>query len=77
LGVLLGKRGSIVGSVLRSRPIEEKIALARRFAREALPLFERGELRPVVDRVLPLEEVAAAHRAMESDENVGKIVLTP
>ncbi len=76
LGVLLGKRARIVGSVLRSRPIEEKIALARRFAREALPLFEKDELRAVVDRALPLAEVAAAHRAMEADENVGKIILT-
>lgn len=76
LGALVSKRARLMGSVLRSRPIEEKIALARRFSREAIPLFERGELRPVVDRVLPLEEIAAAHRAMEADENVGKIVLT-
>lgn len=76
LGALLAKRGTIVGSVLRSRPLEEKIALAQTFAREALPLFERGLLRPVVDRAWPMERVADAHRAMEADEVVGKLVLT-
>lgn len=76
LGLLLSRRASIVGSVLRSRPIEEKIALAQRFAREALPAITRGELRPVVDRVLPIESIVEAHREMEADANVGKIVLT-
>jgi NADPH:quinone reductase-like Zn-dependent oxidoreductase len=76
MGLLLGKRARIVGSVLRSRPLEEKIALAQRFAREALPAIRRGELRPIVDRVLPITSIADAHRAMEADANVGKIVLT-
>ncbi len=75
LGLLLAKRGTLAGSVLRSRPIEEKIALAQRFRREVLPLFARGVLWPVVDRVLALDEIRAAHRTMESDANVGKIVL--
>lgn len=75
MGLLLAKRAHVVGSVLRSRPLEEKIALAQRFAREALPWIASGALRPIVDRVLPIEEIAAAHRAMEADENVGKIVL--
>jgi NADPH:quinone reductase-like Zn-dependent oxidoreductase len=75
MGPLLAKRARIVGSVLRSRPLEEKIALAQRLTREVVPLFERGVLRPVVDRVLPLSAVADAHRAMEADANVGKIVL--
>lgn len=76
MGLLLGKRARIVGSVLRSRPLEEKIALAQQFAREALPWLEKGELRPIVDRVLPMASIAEAHRAMEDDANVGKIVLT-
>jgi hypothetical protein len=76
MGLLLGKRARIVGSVLRSRPLEEKIALAQQFSREALPWIERGELRPVLDRVLPIESIAEAHRAMEDDANVGKIVMT-
>lgn len=73
--VLLPKRASIVGTVLRSRPVEEKIAVTRRFVAEVLPLFERGLLRPVVDRRFPLAEVADAHRYMESNANVGKILL--
>lgn len=76
MGLLLGKRARIVGSVLRSRPLEEKIALAQQLSREALPWLERGELLPVVDRVLPIESIAEAHRAMEDDANVGKIVLS-
>jgi putative PIG3 family NAD(P)H quinone oxidoreductase len=75
MGLLLAKRARVVGSVLRSRPLEEKIALAGRFEREAIPLFESGDLHPVVDRVLPLAAIADAHRAMEADANVGKIVL--
>lgn len=73
--VLLPKRASIVGTVLRSRPVEEKIAVTRRFAAEVLPLFERGVLRPVIDRRFPLDDVADAHRHMEANANIGKILL--
>lgn len=76
LGVLLRKRLTVVGTVLRSRPIEEKIALVRSFAGTALPLLAAGRLRPVVDRTYPLEEAAQAHAAMERNETFGKIVLT-
>lgn len=76
LGVLLRKRLTVVGTVLRSRPIEEKIALVRSFAQTALPLLAAGRLRAVVDRTYPLEEAARAHAAMERNENFGKIVLT-
>jgi putative PIG3 family NAD(P)H quinone oxidoreductase len=76
LAVLLAKRATLVGSVLRSRPLEEKIALTREFARCALPLFAAGRLTPWVDRCLPLEEIAQAHSVMERNENLGKIVLT-
>lgn len=76
LGELLQKRGTVRGSVLRSRPLEEKIALARRFESEVLPGFGDGALRPVIDRVLSMRDVAEAHARMESNANVGKIVLT-
>ena len=66
---------TLKGTVLRSRPIEEKIALARGFAGAVLPGFARGALRPVVDMVLPMERVREAHERMARDENVGKIVL--
>lgn len=75
LGLLLGKRGTLIGTVLRSRPLEEKAALARRFAREIAPLFETGALRPVIDSVLPMADVAEAHRRLESNATFGKIVL--
>jgi putative PIG3 family NAD(P)H quinone oxidoreductase len=73
--MMLGKRVTVIGSVMRARPLEEKIDLARGAAAELVPLFARGILRPVVDRVLPMRELAAAHARMEADENVGKIVL--
>lgn len=76
LGVVMRKRLTVVGTVLRSRPLEEKIELTQAFARTLLPLLAAGRLAPVVDRVLPLEEAAAAHAAMERNENFGKIVLT-
>jgi NADPH:quinone reductase-like Zn-dependent oxidoreductase len=75
LGVLIAKRVSLRGSVLRSRPLEEKAALTQAFAHSALPLFERGALKPVVAKVLPMTEIREAHRAMEADELLGKLVL--
>lgn len=75
LSVLLRKRITVTGTVLRSRPIEEKIALATEFSRRALPLLAAGRIVPVVDRVLPLEAAGEAHAAMERNENFGKIVL--
>ena len=76
LGAMLGKRATLVGTVLRGRPIEEKIALTQRFEREALPFLADGSCRPVIDSRYPLADAAAAHRYMETNANVGKIVLT-
>lgn len=76
LSGLLAKRARVQGSVLRSRPLEEKAALAQAFSRAALPLFERGALRPVVDCVMPMAEVRQAHQRMERNETFGKIVLS-
>ena len=75
MGVLLRKRLTIVGTMLRGRPVEEKIALARDFADRMVPFFESGRLKPVVDRVLSFEEIRAAHELMASNETFGKIVL--
>ncbi len=75
LAALLPKRASIRGTVLRARPLEEKIAVTQRFGREVLPLFASGTVAPVIDRRFPLSEVAAAHRHMEANANVGKILL--
>lgn len=75
LGLLLAKRAGIVGTTLRARPIEEKIAVTQRFGREVVPLFESGSLRPVIDRRFSLDDVADAHRHMEANANIGKIVV--
>lgn len=75
VGMLLAKRLSWIGTTLRARPLEEKIAVSRRFAREVLPLFEAGTLRPVIDRRFAFDEVALAHTYMESNANIGKILL--
>ncbi len=75
IGMLLAKRAQVIGTVMRSRPLEEKIALAQRAGKQLLPLFSSGALRPVVDRVMPMAECAAAHQVMEANETVGKLVL--
>jgi NADPH:quinone reductase len=75
MGILLRKRLTIVGTVLRARPIEEKIELTREFSARMIPLFESGRLKPIVDRVLPFDQIADAHRLMESNATFGKVVL--
>lgn len=72
---LMGKRASITGTVLRARPAEERMALARGFETRVVPLFERGVLRPVVDRTFPPEEAGEAHRTMEEDRSFGKLLI--
>jgi putative PIG3 family NAD(P)H quinone oxidoreductase len=76
LSALLAKRARIVGTVLRSRPLEEKASLVQAFTRDVLPLLERGAIVPVVDEVLPMREIQQAHRRMEANESFGKLVLT-
>lgn len=75
LGMLLQKRGTLIGTVLRSRPLEEKATLAQRFAHEILPLFESGRLKPVVERIYPFEQVADAHQLLETNRTFGKVIL--
>lgn len=75
LGLMLRRRLSVMASSLRARSVEEKAALAGRMRTDVLPGFEEGALRPVVDRVLDLDDVAEAHRVVEAGEHVGKVVL--
>ena len=75
LGMILNKRAHIIGTVLRSRPLEEKFTVAREFSDRMIPLFESKRLRPVIDRVFPFSEIRGAHQLMESNSNFGKIVL--
>ena len=75
LGLLLQKRLTLLGSTLRSRSVAQKAKLVADFSSQALPRFERGDLRPVLARSFPLEEAMQAHQALEEGAAVGKIVL--
>ena len=75
VGLLLAKRSHWVGTTLRTRPLEEKVAVTRQFAAEMLPLFSTGQLRPVIDSRFDLADIADAHRHMEANANAGKIVV--
>ena len=75
VGLLLVKRVHWVGTTLRARPIEQKAALSQRFIAEMIPRFADGSLRPVIDSRFPLDDIADAHRHMEADANIGKILI--
>jgi NADPH:quinone reductase len=74
-GLLLRKRLAITGSTLRPRPLAYKTELARALRAQVWPLIGAGHVKPVVHRVFPAEQAAAAHALMESSTHVGKIVL--
>jgi putative PIG3 family NAD(P)H quinone oxidoreductase len=75
LAQLLARRLQVIGSTLRGRPIEEKSAITSAFEARFGPMLEKGSIRPVIDRILPLEEAPAAHRAVKASEHFGKVVL--
>ena len=75
VGLLMGRRATWIGTTLRVRPIEEKVAVTRRFAAEMLPLFDSGVLKPVIDSRYPFDRIADAHRHMIANANAGKIMV--
>ncbi len=75
LGIALTKRLQIIGTVLRSRSVEEKAEATANFAREVLPLIEAGKIKPNLDKAFALEEVKEAHEYLESNSSFGKVVL--
>ncbi|RKE08726.1 putative PIG3 family NAD(P)H quinone oxidoreductase [Catellatospora citrea] len=75
LGALLAKRASVAATALRSRPATEKAAIVAGVRQDVWPLLASGAIRPVVDRVLPLAEAAAAQRIVSANEHVGKVLL--
>lgn len=73
---ILGKRLHVIGTVLRARALNEKIAITATFAKEVVPLLADESIKPVIDSVFPLEQIQDAHRRLESNETFGKVVLT-
>ncbi len=76
LGRLLVKRQTVIGSVLRPRPPEEKASIIAEFADAVMPHIGSGRIQPLIDREFPLNDVVDAHKAMESSQHFGKLVLT-
>jgi NADPH:quinone reductase-like Zn-dependent oxidoreductase len=72
---LLAKNGTVMATSLRYRPVEEKAEICRALVANVWPLIEAGEVKPIVHTVLPIEEAAEAHRAMEAGDVFGKIIL--
>ena len=75
LGMIMGKSLSVAGTTLRRTPLPQKQALTQAFSAFALPRFESGALRPVIDCVMPIAQAAEAHRTLEANSNAGKVVL--
>ncbi len=72
---IMMKRLTVTGSTMRASPMARKIAMAASLRERVWPLFASGRLKPVIYRVFPLGEAAAAHALMESSEHIGKIML--
>lgn len=75
LGALLAKRASVSAASLRARPLAQKAAIVTATESFVWPLIESGDVAPVIDRVLPLDDAAAAHQLVESSQHIGKVVL--
>jgi putative PIG3 family NAD(P)H quinone oxidoreductase len=76
IGLMMRKRTAIISATLRGRPADEKAAIVASVREHVWPLVEKGEVRPVVDRAVPMENVGEAHRVVEDSGHVGKVVLT-
>lgn len=77
LFTLLRKRLTVVGTTLRARPLEEKIAATRRFGASVIPWLADGRVKPILDRAYPLERIREAEEHLLSDLSLGKIVVRP
>jgi NADPH2:quinone reductase len=75
-GMVLRKRLVITGSTLRPRPVAFKAAIAQSLKKNVWPLIERGAIKPVIYKTFPAAQAAQAHTLMESNQHIGKIVLT-
>jgi NADPH:quinone reductase len=75
-GLVLRRRVTITGSTLRPRPVAFKTAIAQALRKNVWPLIEAGRIKPVIHSTFPAADAAKAHELMESNQHVGKIVLT-
>jgi putative PIG3 family NAD(P)H quinone oxidoreductase len=75
LGVLAAKRAMVAATLLRSRPLAEKVQIIQGVRDEVWPLIASGRVRPVVDRRVPMPEAALAHQVVARNEHVGKVLL--
>jgi putative PIG3 family NAD(P)H quinone oxidoreductase len=76
LGQLMSKRASLHGATLRARPLDQKVKIVAATEAFVWPMIEAGDVRPVIDRRLPLDRAAQAHQVVEASDHVGKVVLT-
>ncbi|MET9294460.1 NAD(P)H-quinone oxidoreductase [Streptomyces sp. NPDC003077] len=76
IGALLTKRAAVTATSLRARPVEEKAAIVSAVREHVWPLIANGQVRPIVDRTLPLAQAAEGHRVMEASTHIGKVILT-
>jgi NADPH:quinone reductase len=76
IGMLMSKRLTLRACTLRTRTLEEKLAVTRRFAMRVLPLLASGQVKPIIEQVYPLKEIGIAHAAMGENKNFGKLIVT-
>jgi tumor protein p53-inducible protein 3 len=75
ISTLMSKWIQLTGTTLRSRPLSYKIKLIEAFSKDFLPLFESQEIKPIINRVFPVEEIEDAHAYMQENRNIGKIIV--
>jgi NADPH:quinone reductase-like Zn-dependent oxidoreductase len=75
LGTLLAKRGTVHAAGLRGRPAQMKAAIVAETQNAVWPMIESGAVRPIIDRVLTLDDAPEAHRLVDSSEHIGKVLM--
>jgi NADPH:quinone reductase-like Zn-dependent oxidoreductase len=75
IGQLMRKRGALISTSLRARPTDEKAAIVASVREHVWPLLAAGEIRPIIDRTVPMADAALGHRVLEESSHVGKVLL--
>jgi putative PIG3 family NAD(P)H quinone oxidoreductase len=75
IGLLMRKRGAVISTSLRARPADEKAAIVASVREHVWPLIAAGDVRPIIDRTVPMADAAEGHRVLESSNHVGKVLL--